>query len=48
LQGGEAKFNVNLYNYQSRTGDPAVLAIVATAQGTSAQIVNASGEPESH
>jgi hypothetical protein len=46
LQGGEAKFNVNLYNYQSRPGDPAVLAIVATAQGTSAQIVNASGEPE--
>lgn len=43
-QGGEAKFNVNLYNYQSRTGDPAVLAIVATAQGTSAQIVNASGQ----
>jgi hypothetical protein len=47
LQGGEAKFNVNLYNYQSRTGDPAVLAIVATAQGTSAQIVNASGGPGS-
>ncbi len=46
LQGGEAKFNVNLYNYQSRQGDPAVLAIVATAQGTSAQIVNAEGEPE--
>ncbi|KAL6047622.1 CRIM domain-containing protein [Balamuthia mandrillaris] len=38
-QSGDATFNVSLYNYQSYSGDPAVLAIVATAQGTSAQVV---------
>jgi hypothetical protein len=38
-QAGEAKFNVCLYNYQSFKGNPAVLAIVATSNGTSAQIV---------
>jgi hypothetical protein len=37
--GGEAKFNVSIYNYQSSSRNPAVLAIVATAQGTSAQVV---------
>ncbi len=30
-QGGEAKFNVSIYNYQSSKNHPAVLAIVATA-----------------
>jgi len=41
--GDKAKFNVAIYNYQSSEGNPAVLAIVATAQGTSAQIVENSG-----
>jgi len=39
----EATFNVALYNYQSYHGNPAVLAITATSQGTSAQIVDESG-----
>jgi hypothetical protein len=37
--GGEAKFNVNIFNYQSRKNNPAVLAIVASEKGTSAQIL---------
>jgi len=37
--GGESTFNVGILNYQSRAKNPAVLAIVATAKGTSAQIV---------
>jgi len=37
--GGEAKFNVAIFNYQSSKDNPAVLAIVANEQGTSAQIV---------
>ena len=37
---GEAKFNVAIRNYQSRANDPAVLAIVATANGTSAQVLD--------
>ncbi len=35
----EAKFNVAIYNYQTRAKDPAVLAIVASSKGTSAQIL---------
>jgi len=38
-EGGETPFNVQIYNYQSRQGDPAVLAIVASANGTSSQIL---------
>jgi len=41
---GEATFNPVLYNYQSYEGDPAVLAIVATREGTSAAIIDNSGE----
>jgi len=36
---GDAKFNVEIYNYQSSRGNPAVLAIVASANGTSAEIL---------
>jgi hypothetical protein len=36
---GEVEFNVRLYNYQSRTNDPAVLTIVSTSQGTSCQVI---------
>ena len=35
----ETKFNIALYNYQSRIKDPAVLVIVSTSRGTSAQII---------
>jgi hypothetical protein len=30
-EGGTAKFNASIYNYQTRYNDPAVLAIIATA-----------------
>ncbi|KAJ3158158.1 hypothetical protein HDU86_003110 [Geranomyces michiganensis] len=36
---GELEFIPELFNYQSREDNPAVLAIVATAQGTSAHVV---------
>ena len=36
---GEATFTPVIYNYQSRPGDPAVLTIVATREGTSVQVV---------
>lgn len=38
LENGEVEFNVKLYNYQS-TSEPAVLVVVASSEGTSAQIV---------
>lgn len=37
---GESKFNVAIYNYESRPSEPAVLAIVASANGTSAQVLD--------
>jgi hypothetical protein len=37
---GEAEFNPVIFNYQSRQGDPAVLAIIATREGTSATIID--------
>lgn len=37
---GEAQFNPVLFNYQSYAGDPAVLVIVATREGTSATIID--------
>ena len=40
IKGAESVFNVCLYNYQSTAENPAVLAIVATSNGTSAQIVD--------
>eukprot|EP01083_Nonionella_stella_P228671 810189_1 len=35
----ETKFNVALFNYQSQVKNPAVLVIVSTSKGTSAQII---------
>merc|ERR1712113_1193989 len=37
--GEETKFNVALFNYQSKLKNPAVLVIVSTAKGSSAQII---------
>jgi hypothetical protein len=37
---GVAEFNPVLFNYQSIAGDPAVLAILATREGTSATVID--------
>jgi hypothetical protein len=37
---GKAEFNPVLFNYQSRQGDPAVLTILATREGTSVTIID--------
>jgi hypothetical protein len=37
---GQAEFNPVIFNYQSYAGDPAVLVIVATREGTSATIID--------
>lgn len=39
-QQGIAKFNPVLFNYQSRPGDPAVLTIMATREGTSMTVID--------
>ncbi len=39
-KGGSVEFNPAIFNYQSRQGEPAVLCILATRQGTSATIVD--------
>jgi len=39
-EGTDTKFNVCLKNYQSAPDNPAVLAIVASSSGTSAQVVD--------
>lgn len=39
-QEGIAQFNPVLFNYQSRAGDPAVLAILATREGTSVTVID--------
>lgn len=39
LSKGKCEFNVSLFNYQSTRDNPAVLVIVASAQGTSAQVI---------
>lgn len=39
-QNGKATFNPVIFNYQSYEGDPAVLTIVATREGTSATIID--------
>lgn len=44
LQDGECEFNVQLYNYQSSSTEPAVLVIVSSSQGTSAQVVTSGTE----
>lgn len=42
--GSETEFNVAIFNYQSRVGHPAVLSIVATRNGTSAQVIEAGSQ----
>jgi len=42
-QSGEATFTPVLYNYQSSPGNPAVMAIVATREGTSMQVIQNDG-----
>jgi len=39
-QQGEATFNPVIFNYQSYEGDPAVLTIIASREGTSATIID--------
>ena len=39
-KGGEATFNPVLFNYQSYPGDPAVLTILATREGTSTTVID--------
>ena len=39
-QQGKAEFNPVIFNYQSYQGDPAVLVIVATREGTSATVID--------
>ncbi|NJK29156.1 MAG: hypothetical protein HC851_04945 [Acaryochloris sp. RU_4_1] len=39
-QKGKAEFNPVLFNYQSYTGDPAVLTILATREGTSMTVID--------
>ncbi len=39
-KGGEVTFNPVLFNYQSTQGDPAVLTILATREGTSMTIID--------
>jgi hypothetical protein len=39
-KAGIAEFNPVLFNYQSRKGDPAVLAILATPEGTSVTVID--------
>ncbi|NEQ51522.1 MAG: hypothetical protein F6K11_15495 [Leptolyngbya sp. SIO3F4] len=39
-QGDEAKFNPVLFNYQSYPGDPAVLTLLVTREGTSATVID--------
>ncbi|MEL7330869.1 MAG: hypothetical protein AAFN12_01405 [Cyanobacteria bacterium J06560_2] len=39
-QSGEATFNPVLFNYQSYPGDPAVLTILATREGTSTTVID--------
>lgn len=39
-KGGKAEFNPALFNYQSYAGDPAVLTILATREGTSVTVID--------
>ncbi len=39
-RGGKAEFNPVLFNYQSYEGDPAVLTILATREGTSVTVID--------
>ena len=40
LYEGTCEFNVHMYNYQSSSTEPAVLVLVVSSQGTSAQVLN--------
>ena len=44
-QTGTATFNPVLFNYQSYEGDPAVLTILATREGTSATVIDNARDP---
>jgi hypothetical protein len=44
LRDGKVEFAVELYNYQGRVDDPAVLVIVASTAGTSAQVLDRRGK----
>jgi len=39
-KGGKAPFNPVIFNYQSEEGDPAVLTILATREGTSVTVID--------
>lgn len=39
-KGGTAEFNPVLFNYQSTAGDPAVLTVLATREGTSVTVID--------
>ena len=39
-RGGDAEFNPVLFNYQSVPGDPAVLTLLATREGTSVTVID--------
>lgn len=41
FRSNEINFNVRLYNYQTTIDNPAVLVIISTNQGTSAQVLDA-------
>lgn len=43
-KSGKAEFNPVLFNYQSAPGSPAVLTILVTRQGSSAQVIENKGE----
>jgi hypothetical protein len=45
LHNGKVSFHPNLYNYQSIDGDPALLTILATQQGTSCQVIGSGKTP---
>lgn len=47
-KSGAAEFNPVLFNYQSFPGDPAVLALVATREGTSVTVIENKGEGRGH
>jgi hypothetical protein len=44
-QSGSATFNPVLFNYQSYEGDPAVLTILATREGTSVTVIDNTRDP---
>lgn len=44
-KGGGAEFNPALFNYQSYAGDPAVLTILATREGTSVTVIDNTRDP---